>query len=74
MKTWWKITAVIDGVLLLISLAFMAWLNNRPAHGLAALTGAGWFAVWYILFQTALVAALLLAVCALIVYMRKRHK
>lgn len=43
-------------------------------HGLSALEGAGQFALWYILFQIALAAAVVLVVWALIAYMRKKRK
>ena len=74
MKRWWKITASIDGAVLAISFVFMIWFNNRPDHGVAALTGMGQFVLWYLVFQTALVLALVLAVWALVVYIRKKRR
>ncbi len=74
MNRWWKLAVMIDGVLLAVSLGSMAWLNNRPDYGVSALAGVGWFALWYVLFQTALVAAVALVLSALIAHIRKRHK
>ncbi|MBE6762992.1 MAG: hypothetical protein E7553_01350 [Ruminococcaceae bacterium] len=73
MRRWWKIAAVTDGILLAVAFGCMVWFNNRPDHGLAALTGVGQFALWFLVFQVALAFAIALAIWALIVYIRKKR-
>lgn len=72
MKKGWKITAVVDGIALVILLGLMAWLNNSPASGPAALTDVGWFVVCFGVFQVGLVLLLILGIVALVKTIRKK--
>lgn len=74
MKRWWKIVAGIDGVVLAAAFGCMAWINNRSDYGVSALQGAGQFALWYLVFQTALVLAVVLLVWALIAHICRKRK
>lgn len=72
MKTKWKLVALVDVVVLIVSFALMVWFNCSPAYGVAALTDLGGFVVCFAVFQAALILLIVLGIAALIARWKKK--
>lgn len=72
MKKPWKIAVIIDGVTAAV-LFFLMWMfNSNNAHGVAAMTAVGGFAVTFVLFQIALAVMIVLLIVAAVRWLKNR--